>query len=82
MVLPMLGIVYYGDNHGVISPSHEMGIVVATLSGSLIGQLIFGIAAEYVWIEQTIPGLHQKKIRDQFPVYVEMSLERYPKQLY
>jgi hypothetical protein len=80
MVLPMLGIVYYGDNHGVISPSHEMGIVVATLSGSLIGQLFFGIAAEYVWIEQTI--LHQKKIRDQFPVCVEMSLERYPKQLY
>lgn len=80
MVLPMLGIVYYGDNHGVISPSHEMGIVVATLSGSLIGQLFFGIAAEYVWIEQTI--LHQKNIRDQFPVSVEMSLERYPKQLY
>jgi hypothetical protein len=80
MVLPMLGIVYYGDNHGVISPSHEMGIVVATLSGSLIGQLFFGIAAEYVWIEQTI--LHPKKNRDQFPVSVEMSLERYPKKLY
>ena len=54
MVLPMLGIVYYGDNHGVISASHEMSIVVATLGGSIIGQLFFGIAAEYVWVVQTI----------------------------
>jgi len=75
----MLGIVYYGDNHSVISPSHEMGIVVAMLSGSLIGQLFFGIAAEYVWIEQTI--LHQKISRDQLPVSVEVSLEKYLKQL-
>jgi hypothetical protein len=65
MVLPMLGIVYYGGNHGVISPSHEMGIVVATLTGSLLGQLFFGIAAEYVWVEQTI--LIQKYLETNFP---------------
>jgi hypothetical protein len=65
MVLPMLGIVYYGGNNGVITPSHEMGIVLATLIGSLLGQLFFGIAAEYVWVEQTIPG--QKYHQTNFP---------------
>lgn len=42
----MLGIVYW---QGTIPPNYEMGIVIATLSGSLIGQqffFFFGIVAD------------------------------------
>ncbi|KAI9851420.1 MAG: Inorganic phosphate transporter pho84 [Thelocarpon superellum] len=43
MIIPMLGDVYYG---GTMPHSYEIGLNIATLGGSIIGQLLFGIFAD------------------------------------
>lgn len=43
MVVPMLGIIYYG---GTISHTHETLLGVVTLAGSIIGQVAFGYGAD------------------------------------
>lgn len=42
-VIPMLEIVYWQGN---MPPNIQIGITIATLSGSMLGQLFFGIAAD------------------------------------
>src|ERR1700734_3236661 len=43
MVIPMVGIVYW---NGEIPPSEQLSINMATLVGTLIGQVIFGILGD------------------------------------
>jgi PHS family inorganic phosphate transporter-like MFS transporter len=43
MVLPMLEIVYWQNS---LPPSHETAINLATLVGTIIGQLTFGLLAD------------------------------------
>jgi MFS family permease len=42
-VVPMIGIVYYG---GMVPPSYQFALNVATLLGSMFGQVLFGILAD------------------------------------
>ncbi|KAF7903880.1 hypothetical protein EAF00_001214 [Botryotinia globosa] len=48
MVIPMLGIIYYGDsvNKGVMPHNYEIALSVGTLGGSIIGQIGFGLGAD------------------------------------
>jgi len=46
MVTPMLGIIYYQDNDGVMPHNYETALSVVTLGGSIIGQIAFGAAAD------------------------------------
>lgn len=48
MVIPMLGIIYYGDdvNKGVMPHNYEIALSVVTLGGSIIGQIAFGLGAD------------------------------------
>ncbi|KAI9646419.1 hypothetical protein NHQ30_004411 [Ciborinia camelliae] len=48
MVIPMLGIIYYGDdtNKGVMPHNYEIALSVVTLGGSIIGQIGFGLGAD------------------------------------
>jgi MFS transporter, PHS family, inorganic phosphate transporter len=44
MVLLMLSIVYW---NGTVPPTYEVLINIATLGGSLVGQVIFGVLSDY-----------------------------------
>lgn len=44
VVIPMLSYVYSDD--GIIDHNFEVGLNIATLGGSIIGQLMFGILAD------------------------------------
>ncbi|EMR87066.1 putative phosphate permease protein [Botrytis cinerea BcDW1] len=48
MVIPMLGIIYYGDpvNKGTMPHNYEIALSVVTLGGSIIGQIAFGLGAD------------------------------------
>ncbi|TGO55283.1 hypothetical protein BCON_0094g00330 [Botryotinia convoluta] len=48
MVIPILGIIYYGDpvNKGVMPHNYEIALSVVTLGGSIIGQIGFGLGAD------------------------------------
>src|ERR1700722_3993608 len=45
LVIPMLEIVYW---QGAMPAKVQIGITIATLSGSMFGQLFFGIAADWL----------------------------------
>ncbi|KAH8649683.1 major facilitator superfamily domain-containing protein [Tricladium varicosporioides] len=53
MVLPMLGILYYG---GTIPHTYETALSVVTLGGSIIGQVAFGLCAD-IWGRRKMYGL-------------------------
>ena len=60
MVTPMLSVVYWGDqvNKSASSLVHnyEVALGIVTLGGALVGQLIFGIAAD-IWGRRKMYGL-------------------------
>jgi len=49
MVMPMLGIIYYGDNGGVMPHNYETAMSIVTLGGSIVGQIGFGFGAD-IWV--------------------------------
>ncbi|KAL3474278.1 major facilitator superfamily domain-containing protein [Aspergillus californicus] len=55
MVSPMLGIVYWG---GAENMPHSYGVAlsIATLGGALVGQILFGVAAD-IWGRRKMYGL-------------------------
>jgi PHS family inorganic phosphate transporter-like MFS transporter len=53
MVIPMLGIIYYG---GDMPRNYETALSVVTLGGSIIGQIGFGLAAD-IWGRRKMYGL-------------------------
>lgn len=53
MVIPILGIVYYG---GTFPHSYETALSVITLGGSMIGQVAFGMGAD-IWGRRKMYGL-------------------------
>src|SRR4051794_21326543 len=53
MVLPMIGIVY----HDTMPPDKDIKMNVATLIGIILGQALFGVAAD-VWGRSKVYGLH------------------------
>jgi PHS family inorganic phosphate transporter-like MFS transporter len=55
MVVPMLGIIYYADNGGVMPHNYDIALSVVTLGGSIIGQLGFGFAAD-IWGRRKMYG--------------------------
>ena len=46
MVFPMLGIVYYGDTGGSMNARDLIAVNICTLGGTMVGQIVFGIAAD------------------------------------
>lgn len=56
MVLPMLGIIYYGDKGGSVPHNYETSLSVVTLGGSIIGQIAFGLGAD-IWGRRKMYGL-------------------------
>ena len=57
MVMPMLGIIYYGDNGGVMPHDYETAMSIVTLGGSIIGQIGFGFGAD-IWVGHFIANFH------------------------
>ncbi|KKK12037.1 hypothetical protein ARAM_000989 [Aspergillus rambellii] len=55
MVNPMLGIVYWGGANNM-PHSYEVALSVTTLGGALVGQVMFGIAAD-IWGRRKMYGL-------------------------
>lgn len=55
MVNPMIGIVYY-NNRDNLPRSYGVAMSIATLSGALVGQVVFGIAAD-IWGRRKMYGL-------------------------
>lgn len=55
MVIPILGIIYYGDNGGLTPHSYDTALSVVTLGGSIIGQIGFGFAAD-IWGRRKMYG--------------------------
>jgi MFS transporter, PHS family, inorganic phosphate transporter len=53
VVLPMLGFVYWTDD---TKPGHETAINNATLAGCILGQVVFGILADF-WGRRKIYGI-------------------------
>jgi hypothetical protein len=54
--MPMIGHIYYPDStpKGVVPHEYAVAINIATLGGSIIGQLGFGLAGD--WLGKTITG--------------------------
>jgi PHS family inorganic phosphate transporter-like MFS transporter len=55
MVNPMIGIVYYNDRNN-LPKSYGVAMSIATLGGALVGQVVFGIAAD-IWGRRKMYGL-------------------------
>ncbi|KAL4931656.1 major facilitator superfamily domain-containing protein [Aspergillus undulatus] len=55
MVTPMLGIVYYG-HPDKMPHEYEVALSIATLGGALVGQVLFGVAAD-IWGRRKMYGL-------------------------
>jgi PHS family inorganic phosphate transporter-like MFS transporter len=57
LVMPMIGHIYYADStpKGVVPHEYAVAINIATLGGSIIGQLGFGLAGD--WLGKTATGL-------------------------
>ena len=55
MVVPMLGIIYYPENGGVMPHNYDIALSVLTLGGSIIGQIGFGMAAD-IWGRRKMYG--------------------------
>ncbi|PMD31235.1 MFS general substrate transporter [Hyaloscypha variabilis F] len=55
MVVPMLGIIYYPENGGVMPHNYDIALSVLTLGGSIIGQIGFGLAAD-IWGRRKMYG--------------------------
>jgi MFS transporter, PHS family, inorganic phosphate transporter len=55
MVVPMLGIIYYADNGGIMPHNYDIALSVVTLGGSIIGQIGFGFAAD-IWGRRKMYG--------------------------
>lgn len=53
MVIPMLGIVYYG---GQMPRNYETALSVVTVGGSILGQIGFGLAAD-IWGRRKMYGV-------------------------
>jgi PHS family inorganic phosphate transporter-like MFS transporter len=53
MVVPMLGIIYYGGN---MPHDYEIALSVVTLGGSILGQIGFGLGAD-LWGRRKMYGL-------------------------
>lgn len=47
--MPMLGIIYYSDQHGVMPHNYETAMSIVTLGGSILGQIGFGFGAD-IWV--------------------------------
>ncbi|KAE8449370.1 hypothetical protein EG329_008271 [Mollisiaceae sp. DMI_Dod_QoI] len=56
MVLPILGIIYYSENGGIMPHNYETALSVVTLGGSIIGQIAFGLGAD-LWGRRKMYGL-------------------------
>ncbi|KAF2758084.1 MFS general substrate transporter [Pseudovirgaria hyperparasitica] len=47
VVTPMLGFVYWPEA-GVMPPGYKTGMMCATLAGTMVGQIAFGVAADFL----------------------------------
>lgn len=56
MVIPILGIVYYQDNGGVMPHNYETALSILTLAGTIVGQIVFGWAAD-IWGRRKMYGV-------------------------
>lgn len=56
LVMPMIGHIYYPDK-GVVPHEYAVAINIATLGGSILGQLIFGLTGD--WLGKICPRLQQ-----------------------
>lgn len=48
VVIPMLGYVYWADEGGKVPQGYQTGFLCATLAGTMVGNIAFGIAADMV----------------------------------
>lgn len=48
VVIPMLGYVYWADEGGKVPQGYQTGFLCATLAGTMVGNVAFGIAADMV----------------------------------
>ncbi|OJJ50120.1 hypothetical protein ASPZODRAFT_89971 [Penicilliopsis zonata CBS 506.65] len=55
MVIPMLGYVYWGQRDGM-PHSYQTAMSIVTLGGALVGQIVFGVAAD-IWGRRKMYGL-------------------------
>ncbi|KAL4936208.1 hypothetical protein BDV06DRAFT_205485 [Aspergillus oleicola] len=56
MVTPMLGKVYWPEREGDMPHEYEVALSIATLGGALVGQVLFGVAAD-IWGRRKMYGL-------------------------